>query len=140
MKHPKTGRWDTEAKMIQKREDSLSYIIADEHSQTFIRGRRLIKPKPKQITSDRVLRSNQHKATEQHKDEPQQRRTPAKTLPPKDKTPYTKHLTGESHTYLSISSLQHIHHNGSSEVSTDPNQRQRHLHPQGRNDDAKRTF
>ena len=46
VKHHKTGRWDKEATVIQKREDGLSYIIKDEHGQTFIRGRRLLKPNP----------------------------------------------------------------------------------------------
>ena len=48
VKHHKTGHWDAETKIIQKREDGLSYVIEDEHGQTFIWGRRLLKPKPKQ--------------------------------------------------------------------------------------------
>ena len=86
VKHHKTGRWDTEVKIIQKREHGLSYIIEDENGQQLIRGRRLLKPRPKQTTSDRVLRSNQQKTTEHHNNEPQERRYPQKTRHPPQNT------------------------------------------------------
>ena len=51
-KYHKTGRWDTEAEVLSKRPDGLSYIIKDETGQQLIRGRRLLEPKPAPKTSD----------------------------------------------------------------------------------------
>ena len=78
VKHHKTGRWDKEATVIQQRKDRLSYILKNEHGQTFIRGRRLLKPKPRQITPDRVLRSHLQRQEEETSDTPNQRIYPSK--------------------------------------------------------------
>ena len=82
VKYYKTGCWDTEATIIQRREDGLSYIIEDEHGHAFIRGRRLLKPKPKHTTSDRILRSHNQKQEEEANKPPNQRRYPQRTRNP----------------------------------------------------------
>ena len=57
IKHHRTCHWNTEAEVLEQRENRLSYIIKDDTGQILIRGRCLLKPKPIPAKADRVLRS-----------------------------------------------------------------------------------
>ena len=44
MQHHITGKWDTSVQVVRKRKDGNSYVVAAPDGNTYIRGRRLLKP------------------------------------------------------------------------------------------------
>ena len=44
MQHHITGKWDTQVQVVRKRKDGNSYVVSTADGNTYIRGRRLLKP------------------------------------------------------------------------------------------------
>ena len=44
MQHHITGKWDTPVRVVKKRRDGNSYVVMAPDGNTYIRGRRLLKP------------------------------------------------------------------------------------------------
>ena len=59
MQHHITGKWDTSVQVIRKRKDGNSYVVSAADSNTYIRGRRLLKP----ISSPNIIPETTSKDT-----------------------------------------------------------------------------
>ena len=74
MQHHITGKWDTSVQVIRKRKDSNSYIVSAPDGNTYIRGRRLLKP----ISSPNI---NPETTTEDTRTENKIRKNQVSTVP-----------------------------------------------------------
>ena len=63
MQHHVTGKWDTLVTVRKKREEGNSYVVCAQDGNTYIRGRRLLKPinHPQYLISSRTPRTTSPK-------------------------------------------------------------------------------
>ena len=62
MQHHLTGKWDTSVQVVWKRKDGNSYVVAAPDGNTYIRGRRLLKP----ISSPNTKQDNRNHTKSQN--------------------------------------------------------------------------
>ena len=69
MQHHITGKWDMLVQVIRKRKDGNSYVVSAPDRNTYIRGRRLLKPisslniNPETTTEDTRIEKQDQKKT-----------------------------------------------------------------------------
>ena len=70
MQHHITGKWDTKVTVRMKRKEGNSYVVCAEDGNTYIRGRRLLKPinHPQYLLPSRTPRDQSPKKQDSPKD------------------------------------------------------------------------
>ena len=94
MQHHITGKWDTKVTVRMKRKEGNSYVVCAEDGNTYIRGRRLLKPiyHPQYLLPSRTPRDQSPKKQESPKTQDSEPKiTKPKLLKKKNKT------TSETH-------------------------------------------
>ena len=69
MQHHITGKWDTTVQVIRKRKDGNSYVVSAPDGNTYIRGRRLLKPIISPNTSEETTKEIQQQTATSAKED-----------------------------------------------------------------------
>ena len=88
MQHHITGKWDTKVTVRMKRKEGNSYVVCVEDGNTYIRGRRLLKPinHPQYLLPSRTPRDQSPKREDTPKPQASDQKTTKPKTPKKKKT------------------------------------------------------